>query len=99
MSDISVEHRVVAVETKLDSVIKAVGDLAGSVKDIANRPSNIAWREIAITIAAFLGLFTYFDNYVAQKNGTSNAISYHRLQTVEKALCLTNPAFCVLISK
>jgi hypothetical protein len=99
MSEMIVEHRVVAVETKLDAVIKAVGDLTAHIKEIAAKPQSIAWREIAVTAAAFLGLFAYVSSYLEGQYNKNIAVEKSRLELTEKALCTINPSFCILLKR
>jgi hypothetical protein len=93
------EGRVVAVETKLETLTSAVHDLTKAVRDVMSRPQNIAWREVAITAGAFLALFAYVGNFLESQHAKNVAVDKWRIAAIERALCLAKPEFCVLFSK
>jgi hypothetical protein len=99
MNDASLDHRVVAIETELKGLHKAIADLTSAVRDIAARPQNIAWREIIITAGAIFGLLQYAGSYLEGQYAKNITPEKQRLERVEKALCLAKPEFCILPSK
>ena len=92
----SLEPRVVVLETKIDGVITAVHELTKAVREIANAPKNIAWREIAITVGTMLAIFAYVGGYLEGQHIKNVAVEKHRLAIVERALCVLDPKLCVL---
>lgn len=99
MNDTNLEPRVVAVETKLDNVIAAIGELTNAVKSISARPQTIAWKEIAGTAIVTLSLFSYAGNYLEGQYSKNIALEKYRIEVSEKALCTLNPSFCVLLKR
>jgi len=97
VSDIDV--RVVRVETKLDSVVAAIGDLTRAVQSVAARPQQIAYREILVTTATILGLLHYVGGYLEGQYDKNVRPEKARVERIEKALCLAKPEFCILIGK
>lgn len=91
MSDASLETRVVTVETKLDNVIRAIGDLTAAVKEIASQPKSIAWREIAITATTTLGMFWYIGNYLESQHAKNVAVDKYRITQLETQMRLIAP--------
>lgn len=93
------DSRVVRVETKLDSVVSAIGDLTKAVQSVASRPQQIAYREILGTTAVILGLLHYVGGYLEGQYEKNVRPEKARTERIERALCLANPAFCILVTK
>ena len=94
MADADHTARVQVIETKLEHFAIAINDLAKAVREIASRPQQIAWREVAITAGAFLGLFAYVGNFLEAQYNKNIAPVQYRLEQTEKKLCIVAPVFC-----
>lgn len=86
--------RIEVIETKLEHFSLAINELTKAVKEIAQRPQQIAWREIAVTAGAFLGLFAYVGNYLEGQYAKNIAVEKYRIEQVEKKLCSVSPILC-----
>lgn len=93
------DSRVVRVETKLDSVVSAIGDLTKAVQSVASRPQQVAYREILVTTATILGLLHYVGGYLEGQFEKNVRPEKARVERIEKALCFANPAYCILVTK
>lgn len=94
VADAENSARVQVIETKLEHFALAINELTKAVKDIASRPQQIAWREIAVTAGAFLALFAYVGNYLEGQYSKNIAVERYRIEQAERKLCTIAPTFC-----
>lgn len=89
-----VAARVGVIETQIHHLSVSVDKMAKSIETFASRPQQIAWREIAITAGAFLGLFAYVGNYLEGQYSKNTAPLQYRMEQMEKKLCIMAPVYC-----
>lgn len=83
--------RIQVVETRLEHFATAIDKLTKAVENIAARPQQIAWREVATTAAVFLGLAAYVGNYLESQYKKNVAVIEYRLEQAEKTLRIVTP--------
>lgn len=89
--------RVQVIETKFDHLDAAIRDLAKVVREMANQPKQLAWREIAATASVVLGLCWYIGTYLEAQHAKNVAVDKYRIEQLEKQVRLIAPIAGALV--
>lgn len=86
MADESLNTRLTVVETTLSQMQAGISDLTKAVRQIADRPQAIPFKEIAATAATCAALFMYAMTAVDSRVDSKTASYQYRVEQLEKKI-------------
>jgi hypothetical protein len=78
--------RVTVIETKLEGVMSGISDLTKVVRAMADQPRALPLKEVALTILACFGVFSYVGSFLEGQYAKNAAVDHYRIEQLEKRL-------------
>ena len=81
-----IHGRVQVLETRFDHVDRTLGDLTKLIKEIASQPRALPLKEIAMTVAAVLGVMAYVGNFLEAQSKKNIAVLEYRTDLLDRKI-------------